>query len=389
MIDTPLPATPTAVSVTGISTFAVAAGTFTKVPYATELYDDADEYDTTTNRFTPKAAGDYLVCASITGPNQFEIDLFVNEQRHGGFGFSSTSIVEGCRAVHLAVGDYVDVRVYSTTMTYTTNADYDYLTIYPVTLATYVKTSAAFSVNPSTFTTVPYDMELVDTLGAWDTTTKQFTAPSAGDYMFCGSIHQSGPSTNAEMDLYVDGARTRSFTYNYEATTGCRTLRLAANAVVNVQMYQFTGAAISVPQDLDWNWLQILQVPTTFSVESMSQLVLPNVTNVLVPYTGEAFDEQAQFDVGTHQFTAASAGDYLFCGSINFQTTTAPGHLMLYKNGTKLRGLGHGPAAITGCNVLRLATGDQISVDAYQASGSQLTLNADTFWFWLQASKLK
>jgi len=64
--DSPSSATITDVSLTDINVFAAPAATFTKVPYVTELFDDANEFDTTTNRFTAAAAGDYQICASLT-----------------------------------------------------------------------------------------------------------------------------------------------------------------------------------------------------------------------------------------------------------------------------------------------------------------------------------
>ena len=54
-IDSPQNIPRTAIGVDGISTFAAVPTTMTKIPYSAEVYDDANEFDTSTNRFT--AAG--------------------------------------------------------------------------------------------------------------------------------------------------------------------------------------------------------------------------------------------------------------------------------------------------------------------------------------------
>jgi hypothetical protein len=71
------------VELTGIGTLSLSQGVFVAVPYSTKTFDNLGEYDTSTSRFTAKAAGDYELCSWVwaaTGSN-FELDLFVNGNR--------------------------------------------------------------------------------------------------------------------------------------------------------------------------------------------------------------------------------------------------------------------------------------------------------------------
>jgi hypothetical protein len=104
------------VELTGIGALSTSQGVFVAVPYATKTFDDLGEYDTSTSRFTPKAAGDYEVCSWVwaaSGSN-FELDLFVTGARQkpfAGTGSATGGVFGGCLVSRLAAGDYLDVRV--------------------------------------------------------------------------------------------------------------------------------------------------------------------------------------------------------------------------------------------------------------------------------------
>jgi hypothetical protein len=94
-----------------------------KLSYQTEVYDDLNEYDPTTSRFTATNAGVYLVCASMrlnsqpTG-NRTTLTVMKNgadEIRLADItvGASVTSSTIGTAMVKLNVGEYIEVFGFS------------------------------------------------------------------------------------------------------------------------------------------------------------------------------------------------------------------------------------------------------------------------------------
>lgn len=104
------------VLVHAVTPFALPASTFTKIPYLTETFDDQNEFDPTTSQFTATVAGDYLVCASITGmPVGFEVDAYVGTTRTRPIVYDTVaSAGTGCGVVRLAAAQTLDLRAYST-----------------------------------------------------------------------------------------------------------------------------------------------------------------------------------------------------------------------------------------------------------------------------------
>lgn len=117
--------------------FDVPNATFIKVPYASELYDNRNEYDAVTNfRFTALEAGDYLVDASLflSGtPFEFEIDIYKNGSRENNLGASpSAYALHGSRVIRLAANDYIEIWVLQNsgvTKTFIKNNILNFLTI--------------------------------------------------------------------------------------------------------------------------------------------------------------------------------------------------------------------------------------------------------------------
>ena len=118
---------------------------------------------------------------------------------------------------------------------------------------------------------------------------------------------------------------------------------------------------------------------------NISSFSLPNQTFVKVPYTNEVYYDEGEFDVGTNTFTAKAAGDYEVCASFDVRTTAYRSEIDIYKNGNREKGLYSGFAATGGhCRIIRLAANDQVSIYAYQASGSTQTVTVlDPLWDWL------
>jgi hypothetical protein len=99
-------------------TLPVPTGTFTKVLYGSKLFDDQNQFDTATSRFTAADSGDYQICAALTSyptaPSLgFELDLYINGARSTALsGVGAGGYQHGCRVVRLVAGNYVEVWVY-------------------------------------------------------------------------------------------------------------------------------------------------------------------------------------------------------------------------------------------------------------------------------------
>ncbi|HEY5959140.1 MAG TPA: hypothetical protein VIV60_21430 [Polyangiaceae bacterium] len=115
----------------------VPPGTFVKVPYVNKTYDDANQYDLATSRFTALAPDDYRVCASLAPlKHDFELDLYVNGVRDKAIAASNFGVGNGCRTVRLPrSGDFVEVWVKQAgeaPATFDANQFWNWLTIEPL-----------------------------------------------------------------------------------------------------------------------------------------------------------------------------------------------------------------------------------------------------------------
>lgn len=125
------------VSYGNITPFQIPDATFAVVPYKTKRADSLGEY--VGNKFGPKEAGAYLVCASLVpdASNQvlgFDLNVFVNDARVTAIAYSTVpmNVAAGCTVLTLAVGDKLDVRVHASTTAFsvtTNNDNHDWLTI--------------------------------------------------------------------------------------------------------------------------------------------------------------------------------------------------------------------------------------------------------------------
>lgn len=405
--DSPSSATITAVSLTDINVFAAPAATFTKVPYVTELFDDANEFDTTTNRFTAAAAGDYQICASLTSSpdltHPFELDLYINGTREnsiggiGGHGFE-----QGCRVVRLAASDYVEVWVYpespGAAVMFAKNSLWNWLTISKVKATASVRDITTFAAATATFTKVPFATKVYDDQSQFDVSNSRFTAAGAGDYEVCASLTSSPNLTHPfELDLYVNGAREDAFAGEVGGGNGfehgCRVVRLAAGSFVEVWVLQSSGAAMTFAPNTYWNWLTVTKLPTTVSLDDASAFSAASGVFTKVPYISKLFDDGTQFDTGTSRFMAADSGDYLICASLTSYPNSSilSFELDLYINGARSTAFaGSGANGFQhGCRLARLVAGNYVEVWAYQASGAAVSFSQNSFGNWLTVSKVR
>jgi len=121
----------------------------------------------------------------------------------------------------------------------------------------------SFSLPQGTFVTVPYATKVYDDRSELDPATSAFTAKTAGDYEVCASIVAHQNVNGLELDLYVNGARTRSIAEGiastYTMASGCTTLRLAASDKVDVRVFQNSPGTITMSDDPTWDWVTIDQ----------------------------------------------------------------------------------------------------------------------------------
>jgi hypothetical protein len=120
---------------------------------------------------------------------------------------------------------------------------------------------AAFSVPPTTWTTVPYVTKLHDDRGEFDAASHAFTAKTAGDYEVCANLLASQNVINGELDVFRNGARERGIasSENSAMMTGCYTIRLAAGDVIDVRVYQTGMTTILFANAPYWDWITIYE----------------------------------------------------------------------------------------------------------------------------------
>lgn len=384
----------TAIGADNISQLTLPSAVFTKVPYGSVIYDDGAEFDAATSTFTPKYAGDYLICASVFPTTNhsipIEIDLFKNGVRERAFGFGY-GIATGCRATRLAAGDAVDVRAYQASggnVTSNPDMNWNWLAIERLTATAMIENTANVSVPNGVATLIPYANVVFDTSSAFDAATSQYAAPTAGDYLVCASKDIASTTVPAELNTWLNGARESSFGFSAGgAETGCRSTRMAVNDKLEIRTFQASGGTVSMTGDQVWDWFTIQPLPTSVSETAITAFTANAATFTKVPYTTEAFDANGEFDVSTSTFTAATPGDYLVCMSLLTRTTGGGDELDLYKNGVREKGIDFGSDAVTGCRIVRLALHDQLQV--YYYNNGTVSLTEAGLWDWLEVSKLK
>jgi len=392
----------TAVAVSDISAFNAPNATFTKVPYANVTYDDATEYDAAAHSFKASVAGDYEFCASLTSlPASltlgFELDLFINGARERAFAGGGNGFQQGCRTVHLAANDTVDVEVYQNsgaTVNFATNVYWDWLTVSKVDSHVSLGDASGFSAPSMVFTKVPYSTVLYDVANEYDAANHDFVPVTSGDYQFCASLTAVPASLTLsfELDLYIDGQREKAIAGGGAGfQQGCRTVRLTAGQTVAIEAYQGGGTTVAFANNVYWNWLTIDKVASHASVSDVTAFSAPNMTFTSVPYAN-ALNNTGEFATGTQTFTAATAGDYEFCGSLTSipASATADYELDLYIDGAREKAFaGGGSGFEQGCRTVRLNQSQKVSIEVYQGTAAALAYAQNVYWNWMTVNKTK
>ena len=256
------------VSLDNSNAFTAATGSFTRIPYNTELYTTynggtgigtgtqtpKDDFDVTQGVWTAGTALGYLLCASVAPfTADFEMDLFVNNAREKAFAVSKHGAGLGCRPTTLKLNDKVDVRLYQAqtpSLSVSPNSYWNWLTINAIntSLQTQFSDIAQFAVSSGNFAFVPYSG-----IGSG------YVAQYYGDYLVCSSL--AGFTENFELDVFINGSRENAFAAsNYGAATGCQLVRLKAQDTLQIGVYQNRVASLVFSPNGLWNWLSVFRV---------------------------------------------------------------------------------------------------------------------------------
>ena len=109
----------------GGSNYSISATTWTKVPFDMKEWDNANEFDTTNNRFTATEDGFYIFMThiraiSVSDQEDYSLGFYKNGALHAGAikfrasGAQNFNIV-GTVLLALSAGDYVEVFVFGST----------------------------------------------------------------------------------------------------------------------------------------------------------------------------------------------------------------------------------------------------------------------------------
>jgi hypothetical protein len=123
------------------------------------------------------------------------------------------------------------------------------------------------------------------------------------------------------------------------------------------------------------------------SLDNITAFSAASKKSIKVPYDGELLDEQNQFDVKKHRFTAAAARSYNFCASL--ASLTKDFDLDLYVNGARENTIASARLGIAqGCRTIMLKAGEYAEVWVEQSSGAPMAFAPNAFWNWLSVNPL-
>jgi hypothetical protein len=232
-----------AASLDGVTPFDLPTAQFAKVLYETPLYGTAPA-----GNYRALLDGQYRVCASMMDYyTTFELDLFVNGNRNKAFAVSHQGYAQGCSTVHLNTGNTVDVRAYQygAPVTISRLPTWNWITVDRVAVsASSAPNIQAFTANTGEFTQVPYSPS------------PSYAATIEGQYTVCASL--ASFTGDFELDLFVNGNRDKGLARSsYGAATGCRTVRLEPNDVVDVRVQPISASPLSFSANSLWNWMSI------------------------------------------------------------------------------------------------------------------------------------
>lgn len=390
----PPDAGPAKVGLEGTASFGAPQAQFTQVPYIAEAYDRLGNYHVSTRSFTAPRDESYAVCASLAATSyakDFELDLFVDGVRERAFAVARNGVANGCRTIALRTGNVLDVRVYQPfvgSLAFGGNASWDWMTIRSVTQYVAVNDLARFDAPSGQFSTIAYNTEASDPLNVFDPLMARLTLP-AGDFQLCMSAASFVPEF--EVDLFPHLQRSKAFAISsHGAATGCVPLSLTQDEYLDLRAYQGNGTPMVFSPNTLWNWLTLDRIHARrVSLNDIRAFTLPSDTQgvyTTVPFDGEAFDTQGEYDPTTGRFTAAEKGDYEFCASLTSFTGTFD--VTLFVDGKKEKSFAMSKlGAAQGCRLVRLDPGHFVEVRAHQTTGAPIAFNPNALWNWMTVNR--
>jgi hypothetical protein len=250
---------------------------------------------------------------------------------------------------------------------------------------------AADAISPFTapnamFVRVPFTSVTYDDSHELALNTGRFTATRRGDYQVCASL-MGGQTVTFELDLFVNGIREKAIAFGTFVASGCRTTRLSSQDFVEVWVHQASGAPQLFENNPFEDWLTIEEESAQVAVISRSAFSVPSSVFTKVPYSTEGYDDRNEFDPTTSQFTASQDGDYQVCASLSVIAGLSF-ELDLFKNNVRERAIAFGTGAATGCRVIQLASGDQVTVQMIQVPVTTATIPVDAPWDWFTVRRV-
>lgn len=376
-------------SLDDIASVAVPSAKFTQVPYVTKLYDNWNQFDLASHRFTSTYGADYRVCAAATSSNcVFELDLAIDGARERAMAISRRGVGQGCRNVSLAAGHSVEVQTWQTQgnpASFEPNNAWNWLTIDRIWPTVSLGGISTFAVPSAQFTAIPYADKTYDRYDEFDVATGRYTAAFGGARRFCIAATSFVP--DFEVDLFINGSRENAIAVsNYGAALGCRTVRLVAGQYVEARVHQTVAASMTFAANAIWNWMTVDWPVELISLDNTPAFSVPSGSSAKVPYNSVIYDDYGYFDLQNSRFGAAFDGKYSVCASL--ASFTSDFDLQLYVNGAPENGIARSLyGAGQGCRTVALRAGDYLEVWVYQGTGATVNFQPNHYWNWLTVDK--
>jgi len=415
--------------VTDTSTVSVPTQTETVLPFVTEDYDTDTMHDNVSNttRFTAKTPGIYLFEASFfwsTGGSGQYREAYFKKNGSTTFGLDDRSAITGSAGspatwqgikgvVRLAAGDYVEIATYqgsggSVNVT-NRHASATWLGGAGQTVDERgVPAFTAYNINDqsipggSVVTKLTIDGESYDTDSCFDPTLSRFVVKTPGIYdlkLFL-PLEDNGATWVAR--LYKNGTRYKdalsigdqSGTSNPYLETSWQIKAAAGDYfevfVVNTAAataYRVFGHAVNEFGRAEFSAAMIGSGKTVTPYARANNSTgpsIPNDTPTIVALPTETSDNDGIHDTvtNTSRLTCRTAGVYAIVGKLGF-VANAVGirRAVICVNGSTISGQGAQAVTVAGTatyaaavEVVELAVGDYVELQAYQNSGGALAL---------------
>lgn len=246
-----------------------AASTTQQINYDQRLYDTHGAVTTGSGWiFRAPLAGIYNVSVgAYANAIDGQVKLYKNGSlTHTLQSWTTATYTQGKQQIELVAGDTLQVRpTVSATMTADTAAGYpNYIAIERISGPSQIAASeqvnagieiaANQSITNATDTAVNFDTKLYDSHGAYNTTSKLYTAPIQGVFRFAGYLGYANNTTGTRWVSYKKNGGSTIYVATVNAPTGTNTsrvpfsfeVRLLAGETIAIWCYHDAGASLNV-----------------------------------------------------------------------------------------------------------------------------------------------